>query len=159
MRAWRQRACRLNSLSCLLYAGRMMCGAVVFMDALGFKGIWSEKKWSPEDVIKKLKRLRDVGESKVSELVTEFREKGDRRIDAQVALLSDTVVIGVSLASLGKNTVRGDGSEWTLFCAGVAAAAIVLEAAETDPPLAFRGVLAFGEFLMDDRFLIGRGID
>src|SRR5262249_40842362 len=137
----------------------MKRGAVVFMDALGFKGIWKRKDTSAESVIEKLHALQEAARRQTDALKQEFLEEIDPSLDVQVTMLSDTIVIGVSVEGLGESIERDDGSEWPIFVAEAAAAAILREAAQTDPVLAYRGVVVFGEFLMSGPFLIGPAID
>ena len=131
------------------------CGAVLMMDTLGFKGIW--KKSTHGTVLSKLRHLEKVCHSKIEEL---NRDGGisHRQITLQVTILSDTIVIAASAPGASKSPTRGD-DPILLLGAAAASAAIIEVSASTDPIMIYRGVLTWGEFEMDDRFLIGQPID
>lgn len=128
-------------------------GAVVMMDALGFKGIW--KTHSPSAVLDRMhliersvRRLESLPSANVA------RELGFRMV---ITFLSDTVVIACSDTQRPEATV----------CLATAAAGFAMHAGATDTeegrtwdvPLAYRGAIAHGRFHVEDRFLLGPAVD
>lgn len=145
----------------------MRRGAVVFMDALGFKGIW--RRQNHRDVLDKLRRLREAAGRAKNEAVK------DRRIvvaetKRSLATFSDTVFFGCSARSVpDAERAAGDtpppvSTDPAVAFAGLAvtcavAAHIIAEAAREPVPLAFRGAIAFGEYSAEDEFVIGPAVD
>ena len=127
------------------------------MDALGFKGIW--KKSLHDSVLVKLRALEGAVQARKDELNTEASTAGREPITLQVTMLSDTIVIAASSPAVTAAPRLHDDSPYLLLYAAACAAAIMQEAAATDPALIYRGVMSWGEFEMDDRFLVGQPID
>jgi hypothetical protein len=129
----------------------MRTGAVLMMDALGFKGI-SERK-PLKSIMEKLWLLREH-KDRLQPLAALAATAG---ADLQVEFLSDTVVVAcfdptdppltVALAT----TVGGYLT--------MAAVADTDQGRKYDVQLAHRGVVTFGEFYIDGSFLVGGAVD
>jgi hypothetical protein len=129
----------------------MQMGAVAFLDALGFKGIW--RSANPAAVLEKLQALK--------ERLEQAQVRPDEPPDATgfrswVLFLSDTLVIA-STANYFKPRAEDEMLPLWFVCLGAADA--VAAAAENDPTLVYRGTVAFGEFEIREQFLIGPAID
>ena len=129
----------------------MQVGAVAFLDALGFKGIW--RSADPAVVLEKLQALK--------ERLEKARVRPDEPSDASgfrswVLFLSDTLVIA-STANYFKPRPEDEMFPLWFVCLGAADA--VAAAAENDPTLVYRGSVAFGKFEIRQQFLIGPAID
>jgi hypothetical protein len=131
-------------------------GAVVLLDALGFKGIWN--RMNSNDVLRQLKRIKREG------LNLQGNDHGGvlMRADAfdhRVRCISDTIIVVV--------TVRGSVSETfperpvygTMLAAVWIAASMIDFALRGFPPFLFRGCMAAGRVSIDGDFLIGPAID
>jgi hypothetical protein len=150
------------------------------IDALGFKGIW--KRSDPLHVIQKLRAISDAvehyldrsfGDRRTRTSFSESRANGLEVV--QAVALSDTLVFAVAWKSPGllqdllrdpttnEKPVLDDAvfSAHALAFAANAASAAVLAATRSEPTLAFRGAIAFGEFELDSdgRFLVGPAVD
>jgi hypothetical protein len=121
-------------------------GALVMMDALGFKGIWNRPGIDPESVLHKLVRLS----TRVPQLLPPTF-----LADSSVHLrfLSDTIVIGVPTAS--ENVPQSAGA---LLASAVASHTASL-AVQEQPGLAFRGCLSLGKFSVRHNFIVGPAVD
>lgn len=126
---------------------RMQEGVVVFLDALGVKGIWARAE--PESVISSwenvLKRLQEsIKKSPKSGSIGDKPES----LDYNISAFSDTVII-------------------TLKCKDDPAAHVPLVAKIVSEPffyalvkgIYFRGVIAIGKFYLSDTLVIGPAID
>jgi|GEM_PF-2401775 len=147
-------------------------GAVAMIDALGFRGVW--RRFSPEEVVGKLQSLADATCSEARELQTDARAHGGNLLEfVRVTALSDTIVFGVATKALDLVTQGLKEEGWgeifqfdndLLAGEAVRIAAELLggllrKAIEPPVPLAYRGAIAFGQFGMTDRFVIGPAID
>jgi hypothetical protein len=148
------------------------------IDALGFKGIWKRQdvEGRPDAVIEKLVGLRDE--------VNRFLDLQCGGADARIRLagnrstafdlvhasfLSDTIVLAVAIKDL-EQTVFNDTKlpkcAYEFGASGIAvhlacqfASAITAMGARTNPALAYRGCISFGEFEVRDNFLVGPAVD
>jgi hypothetical protein len=128
----------------------MQTGAVVMMDALGFKGIWRRVS-SPETVVRKLRAM----EQRARNL-----EKKDGTFTIHAVFLSDTIVFAVSRQETELPGVAlALENATTLNLAAVFARRFIMEAVRDKPFLAYRGCIAFGEFHVDAPFLLGPAVD
>lgn len=128
-------------------------GAVVVLDALGFKRIWARE--DPLRVLQRMKELRRKalrlqGHDRAGALLT------DDGLRHRVRCMSDTFVITVIVK--GPQPPRR-ALYRAMLSAGLIAGNIMVEAAEGTPALLFRGCLAAGELKEDIDFLIGPAID
>lgn len=128
-------------------------GAVVMMDALGFKGIW--KHFTLEDVVRKLHVIeKQVQEAEKTWSLQVARQLG---LGQRSTFLSDTIAIACA------DTQRPHA----VVATAVAFAGMALHAGGTDTAygehyavqLAYRGAIAYGEFYMEDRYLVGEAVD
>jgi len=131
----------------------MRTGAVVMIDALGFKGIWDGA--DPSVILRKMGALKQAAESDIKGV-----KLGHVR-GAKVAFLSDTIVIGVAS---GQPVGRGPGPNKrgnvrAIMQAAFQTASVLAAALEEAPRLAYRGCLTFGEFEIDGPFVLGPAID
>jgi hypothetical protein len=129
----------------------MQKGAVAFLDALGFKGIW--RSADPAAVLEKLQALK--------ERLERARVRPDEPSNATgfrswVLFLSDSLVIA-STANYSRPRPEDEILPLWFVCLGAADA--VAAAAENEPTLVYRGSIAFGEFEIREQFLIGPAID
>jgi hypothetical protein len=124
-------------------------GAVVLIDALGFRGVW--KKHNATLVLHRLHAVRRAIEE-VAETVNETLA-----ITTPV-FLSDAILITVEAD-------RGDDKTEALaieLAAGLALSAIeeaIAEQIEGVPAFTYRGCIAFGEVLPSGPFIVGPAID
>jgi hypothetical protein len=154
---------------------RVRRGAIVMLDALGFRGIW--RRYPSHAVIAKLKDLAETTENETRSIQeTAVRDQANFIEFVQPMFLSDTVVFGVttkpaeivnaasSLAPSMMQVLRIKLTDVSLAAEAIRIAAeltagFIRRAVSTEPALAFRGCLSFGDFGMTDRFLIGEAID
>lgn len=151
----------------------MKTGAVAVLDALGFKGIW--ERFSPDDVLAKMKRLSDVAAS-ASELVTQnFQQSNLIHWKAEEVIKTDTLVASFSdslvLCCVGSPGPRFEDAPRTisetdalalfsLNWIAFACSLIIAEAASTEPTFVYRGAVATGGCLFDQpSFVLGPAID
>jgi hypothetical protein len=128
----------------------MRRGAVVMMDALGFRGIW-DRVAQPSDVFDKMESLRKRAESTMAR--HNVPEIGIT--DARATFLSDTIVLVIS--------ARGDDADLdastAIVLAALRASDLMTEALERAPHLAYRGSIAFGDYEMKGPFVLGPAVD
>lgn len=133
---------------------KMQRGAVALLDALGFKGIWRrENGVKPAQLVAKMRRAleaaRDVHEAAIELPIAEI--PGHVRMH----FLSDTIVAVVEPTKSSDRPSPLDEIE--ILCAGIAE---FTEYMMIKPPeLAYRGAIAFGDFLIDDPFILGPAVD
>lgn len=148
-----------NALAALCYYGAMRRGAIVMMDALGFRGIW---RAYPDRALPKLQELPEIASVIVQGFADApaLRDSGFQIPSLSYTFLSDTIVICAQFDE-PERSKRGGYDE--VLLAGHATSAILSVAAVfTEPALAYRGCLAFGEFEVDTthrRFLLGPAVD
>jgi hypothetical protein len=139
----------------------MKTGALVMLDALGFKGIW--KRHDQAKVIPKLQGLRTKVERFNEEIrakVAAFDEPEEtgrvfKTLAIHAKFLSDTIVLGVSCdVPPTRNT-----NELLLEIGSYLTSHALAFALQEPPALAFRGSIAVGEFLIDDNFILGPAVD
>jgi hypothetical protein len=133
--------------------GQWKEGAVVMMDALGVKGIW--KQHDRDQVLDRLhliercvRQIIDIPSAQIA------RKLG---FEPFMTFLSDTIVMAFS------DPKQPDG----VVALATAAAGYALHAGATDTqenrtwgvPLAYRGAIAFGQFHVEDRYVLGPAID
>lgn len=128
-------------------------GAVVVLDALGFKRIWARE--DPSSVLQRMKALRRKalrlqGHDRAGVLLN------DNGLRHRVRCMSDTIVVTVIVK--GPQAPRR-GLYRAMLSASLIAGNIMVEAAEGTPALLFRGCLAAGEIKEEVDFLIGPAID
>lgn len=139
-------------------------GAVAILDALGFRGVWRRRDLGV--LRESLRNLSDLVVDDVAALVSRI---GVTKPAIDLRFLSDTVVFTVAhdLPFSGDLSVDDSGAIGRMpavgpFSVEVAAAFCSLLQARAllaEVPLAYRGAIGFGEFLVDDNFLIGPAID
>jgi len=150
-------------------------GAVVFIDALGFKGIWArpDVRKDPLIVLHKLRVLaRALPSFLVKDLLvvkwTEPSKEALRSVSDQIrlAFLSDTVVIGVStgikdafVAAFGDFEDDIAAGPFAVLCACVLTQLVVGRMGDEPVPLAMRGCISRGRFAIVDRFVLGPAVD
>jgi hypothetical protein len=131
-------------------------GAVVLLDALGFKGIWN--RMDSNDVLRQLKRIKREGLNLQGDDHGGVLMRADA-FDHRVKCISDTIIVVV--------TVRGSSSETfperplygTMLAAVWIASSMVDFALRGFPPFLFRGCMTTGRVSIDGDFLIGPAID
>ena len=131
-------------------------GAVAFLDALGFKGIWS--RYAPRDVIHNLRGVT-FGDPMYQDPPLDLERCS---LASSVVTLSDTIVVSAAVtAKFASIDVTTD-----LECQVVALASVCSKAGticsmilNSNTPLVYRAAVAVGEFVHDDRFLMGPAID
>ena len=140
-------------------------GAVVVVDALGFKGIW--KRHAVENVLGSLRDLVDLVQKDVADLVKAI--SGLSPV-IESRFLSDTVVFTVAHdlpyetapqgnpdVALGARMVPVGAFTVELACA--LGALIQARGALSPVPMAFRGAIGFGDYRIERDFLVGPAID
>ncbi|MCZ7652514.1 MAG: hypothetical protein M5U13_15635 [Thermoanaerobaculia bacterium] len=139
-------------------------GAVVMLDALGFKGIWNRA--GLRQLLEALRSLETATRKGAEDLASAIAGLRPR---IAVRFLSDTVVCTVSHA-IPFSEEGADGGEGAgppmlrvgPFSVEVAigfAAVAQSRAACLGVPLALRGCIGFGDFMVDRNFLVGPAID
>jgi hypothetical protein len=139
-------------------------------DALGFKGIWRRVP-VPEVVVDKLQRMRG---SLDAYLQSTFGGDGHPALldptnvlrSVHATFLSDTVAVAVvpKAAHEMDERLRPAMTDERLAASAIAFAAtlagqVMRSALEAPPAWAYRGAIAYGEFTMADRFLVGEAVD
>jgi len=128
-------------------------GAIAFLDALGFKGIWTRE--DPMAVLQQLKNLRRNG------LSLQGRDRdgvllNDQSLTQRVRCVSDIIMVAVTLR-------RSDTPERYLYramlSASLIASSMIDDALHGSPPLLFRGCMAAGLMKVDGDFVIGPAVD
>lgn len=142
------------------------------IDALGFRGIW--RRFSPEEVVSKLQSLADATVSDAHDLQTDARAHGGNVLEfVRATALSDTIVFGVATKPLDIVTQGLKDEGWgeifqfdddllageAVRLASELLGGLLRKAIEPPVPLAYRGAIAFGQFGMTSRFIIGPAID
>jgi hypothetical protein len=149
----------------------MQRGAFVMLDVLGFKGIWRRADVvDPSQVLRKLEGLLDLAKQHAFERVG-MRPRGllEGTLERfEAILVSDTIAAGLVLKeSTFDRAVKHVGPEQAAISLGamtVNAAAqfvdeVICAAAEGPVPLAIRGAIAWGEFVLHERCMIGPAVD
>lgn len=134
----------------------MQEGALVLVDCLGFRGIWS--RVDPARLISKLQTLeKDAVERVVLKFSSTKLGFGPPRI--ALRLLSDTVALSVQYEP--QSSASPNESQRNLLAAMACEAASVLSAVfiDDDIPLPLRGCISFGHHLCDGNFLVGPAVD
>jgi hypothetical protein len=132
----------------------MRAGAVVMLDALGFKGIWKGHRGGAEAVLAKMSRIRE-------ELKLIGQTKGPNVpivMDIEGMCISDTIVIGVRVprgAELDERSETGTA----MAMASCAASKVYEIGLLEEPRFAYRGVISYGQFEMENGFIVGPAID
>jgi hypothetical protein len=139
----------------------MQTGAFALIDALGFKGIW--KKYGEEQILAKLEKM-------AKDNIEYFAATNDMpgpvgapglMGSIRVAFLSDTIAMAAEVGAelppgeQTGETVEGRAIGWLV----IHLSKLLRDAAMTDPPLAYRGCVSFGEFAVRDRFILGPAVD
>lgn len=126
----------------------MKHGAVAFLDALGFKGIWKDK--DPQQVLRKLAAIEREAHRKLLPPAVETH--------LSLRFFSDTVIV---CAKLPDARLPTELAEFNCLMRVTAAAARIMSVAAVDPapPLAFRGAISCGAFEVTEKFLIGPAVD
>lgn len=128
-------------------------GAVILLDALGFRGIWRRHK--PKLVLDTLRALRIKGRSLRGRDRTGVLLSDDR-LEHSVLTISDTIIIVVILR-------RHDYAERYLYRAAKAgldiAGHLIHGAIFSETPMTFRGSLSIGPVLVEGGSIIGPAID
>jgi hypothetical protein len=131
----------------------MVNGALLMMDALGFKGIW--KRHAPDAVLRVLRQMREDLDTTLFEAQVQARRSNALQT-YRTELLSDTVVVGVSMKRHGDQPSDLFGA---LYTAAGRASHIMRMASVSEVPLAYRGCIAVGEFHLEERFIVGPAVD
>ena len=126
----------------------MKDGAIAFLDALGFKGIWRDK--DPQQVLQKLRAIEGEAQRKLLPAAAET--------DLSLRFFSDTVIICAESSNV---RLPPELAAYRCLLRVTAAAAQIasVAAAQPPPPLAFRGAISCGKFEVTEKFLIGPAVD
>jgi len=131
-------------------------GAVVLLDALGFKGIWN--RTDPKSVLRQLKSLKREGQNLQGIDRSGVLLQADA-LDHRVRCISDTIIVAVTL----RDSAIGHYPERPIYRAMLSAALIASHmmgfALDGSPQFLFRGCMATGRLNIDGDFLIGPAID
>jgi hypothetical protein len=123
-------------------------GAIALIDALGFRGIWA--RHDPSEVLTIMKDMKDEIESKI-----EFQFKTQPDFNCQIAFLSDTIAVSMTLGpSFGHHRQANSA----LYLCDVLSW-ILNWTLRSKVPLAYRGAVAVGSFELSSQFLIGPAVD
>jgi class 3 adenylate cyclase len=148
----------------------MRRGAVAMLDILGFRGVW--RAHSAEAVVARLEDLFGATVKETRDYHSAVHENADNFVAfAGATFLSDTFVFGITAKSpeamsegqFAKDLELQFTDEHTsaeaIRIAAMRVAELQRQGLQGDPPFAFRGCIAFGEFGLTDRFLIGPAVD
>ena len=125
----------------------MPTGAVVMIDALGFKGIWN--RIDPEKAVAKMRSMQMKAREGVS--------LHEHTASSSSAFLSDTIVFGIAPTSLFESAGARNAS--TILLAAFHVLDVIGLALQDEPLLSYRGCITFGSFLIDGSFVIGAAVD
>jgi hypothetical protein len=133
----------------------MRPGAVVMMDALGFKGIWKKHQAGIVlDAMQLMKLSATVQHASFLERAKALGAPPELTPVVTYRFLSDTAIIGVQ--SPEGNSIP---EHLLIYAAATAASAVMATATSPTFTLVFRGAITFGEFAVADNFIIGPAID
>lgn len=146
----------------------MQTGAVAMIDALGFKGIWNSS--DVETVLKKLKTLQQSAAKHKRRRVPPKGLPGPRQTEVldvpQVSFLSDTIVIAVPMVpKIEKMLLRHRGAfqavmlHYAIADLAEITSEILRSALVSAPPLAYRGCISVGKYLVKNPFILGPAVD
>ena len=121
-------------------------GAVAVIDALGFRGIW--RRFSPQIVIENMHGIKKQLENDLLEI----GGQGEMKFD--VAFLSDTIILGLSLP---ENDYR-EKSLSIIYVTDILTR-ILAWSARSSTPLSYRGAVSYGRFIIEPSFVVGEAID
>lgn len=124
----------------------MKTGAVAMIDALGFRGIWG--RFPSEVVIANMSSLKMQLERDLKELSAQPIMQFD------ATFLSDTIVLGLSIPETHSNR-----DELAVTFVTDILSRILEWSARSSTPLAYRGVVAYGEYEILPHFIVGKAID
>jgi hypothetical protein len=148
----------------------MLRGALAMFDALGFKGIW-RRVHRPEVVIEKLKGMQAGLDAYLRDMFggsgyPALQDSANMFLSLHTSFLSDTVALAVVPKPRDElhELVRDRNTDEDLAAAAVAYAStlsgyVYRQGLSAAPSWAYRGCIAFGEFFMEDRFLVGEAVD
>lgn len=131
-------------------------GAVVLLDALGFKGIWNRFESKVVlDQLKKLKRegLHLLGNDHAGVLLL------DHSLEHRVKCVSDTIIVAVTIRGSALPEYPERPVHRAMLSAALIASHLMRSALDGIPPLLFRGCMAAGRMNIDGDFLIGPAVD
>lgn len=135
-------------------------GALAFIDALGFKGIWD--RYDPDGLVGKFREAQDEARAVVAGLSQPI---GGAILSPKVLFLSDTIVFA-SHAAVDRSTFKGDvpkDAEQLLAVVTVTTltATLLGKLALGPMPLAYRGAVSVGRCLIDSDLglLLGPAVD
>jgi hypothetical protein len=134
-------------------------------DALGFKGIWTRKEVrdEPEKVIAKLKELQSHAHRTrdlIRKELPDIEREAGLRIEVETIFLSDTVVIGAWADLVSGASVTTEQRDLGAIVAVSRLTSSVLAHGALKPaPLAYRGCITFGDFALEERFIVGPAVD
>lgn len=124
----------------------MKHGAVAIIDALGFRGIWD--RWPSGTVLENMHALKEHLVSSVKAIAVQ------PDIQFEVTFLSDTIIIGLSLPSEAANRAA-----MSVVYVSDLVTQVLAWTARSSTPLAYRGVVAYGEYEISAPFILGPAID
>jgi hypothetical protein len=132
----------------------MQEGAFVLMDCLGFKGVWQRVR-EPREIIDKLRGIESSFHQRISARLPSLLQQP--RFAFSTAFLSDTIVIA---GFVKDQRLPNDDFKGILVVAASFAAQEVVGSFRRDPyPLALRGCITFGQFIVDGSLILGPAVD
>ena len=127
------------------------------MDALGFKGIWKKPGHKAEEITQMLQAIADFHGAILKSALAEL-ESLNVEPNIKMSFLSDTVVIGVSLNM--KDAANNEhATHLAALLASQFASAVQLIASQAKYPLAYRGAISMGDFVINHPFIVGPAVD
>lgn len=125
---------------------RMQEGAVVFLDALGIKGIWARAE--PETVVNSWEEVLDYFDMSIRKVKDGTKDAtGDVCKDCHIAAFSDTVIVTLPCEDPGRVIPFMAEIIMQPFFAGLLKG------------IYFRGVISIGKFYQSQKLIIGPAID
>lgn len=140
----------------------MKNGAFAMIDCLGFKGIW--ERVDPEILLAKLRKIKETVEADTNneeEVRQAFGERVIRDKDTELAVsfLSDTVIIGLHCPEYKDGVPIAVQDAWLVDTLCIILTRVLDLFIEEEPPLVMRGCVTFGEFIVEDPFIVGPAVD
>lgn len=131
-------------------------GAVVLLDALGFKGIWN--RVNPKIVIHQLKKLKREGLDLLGNDHSGVLLQDDT-FEHSVRCISDTIIVAVTIRGSALPGYPDRPVHRAMLSAALIASHLTNSALDGTPPLLFRGCMAAGRMNIDGDFMIGPAVD
>jgi hypothetical protein len=152
----------------------MQFGTIALIDALGFKGIWNDRRGGASNARATLRAVKSVLDAERAWAAEHWRSITEHESVPQFAkairftchFMSDTAAIAATVPLPGPGEDFPGKRAWaplvlnaTVYVICRALAPAIRAAALAPTPIAYRGAIACGEMEIDDEFTIGPAVD